>query len=603
MPNPETCECLPGKHCVLKRQNKVKMVDISMWRAKIGHFHLVRVAAAMKPGKVQAFASEEKVTLTDILIFWTVVLTLVRLIFCFYSTCQALTAPMLLSSFKEIEMKGTMGWCQKVEYAHVGLLELKLAVQAPVLVTLCAVNVAWLLSKMLLSGDIEVNPGPTEGQHENPVKEDAEKGKATPETRSDLSVTDILQAIQRQGQLFQSQIEEQTKHIQQQGQLFQSQIEDQTKQLQQQLQQQLDKHCEELTKQNEAIKSELCEMKDNLKKVTDKCEGINERCNRLESDNEKVNDHVKNVVMNMNDLCQETKEMKDENGILSEKVEELRGELERMNSEVDRLEEFSRRDNLRMFGVASISGEGREGYDECSAAVCSALNGIAGEREWTERDIARAHRMGQPRAGEPRPMIVKFTQWRDKMRLLTDKALRERLERRGVRVANDLTRRQMDMVSQAKREGKAAYFVKGKMTIGPKRADPRTFSHVVAGHDTLYSNEPRSQSLSTSSHSPSLTLPLSSNGDDVTRSRVSLPLTDRDSREVSQSRGDRETALGQKRMGERQGAELRSRTGVAQAASNKQPGISGFLRGQTSSASRPNATGGSRALRSNSQAK
>ena len=60
------------------------------------------------------------------------------------------------------------------------------------------------------------------------------------------------------------------------------------------------------------------------------------------------------------------------------------------------------------------------------------------------------------------------------MSLFHNKVLRKfnDLNERGVRFANDLTRRQADVVATAKREGKAAFFVRGKLTIGPQRPDP-----------------------------------------------------------------------------------------------------------------------------------
>jgi hypothetical protein len=275
-------------------------------------------------------------------------------------------------------------------------------------------------------------------------------------------VADILLAIKQQGQRFQEQTEMIAKT----------------------LQEELLKHRQEQARQNDAIRSELSEMKKDLKQVSGKCEDLNERCSKIESENNKIFDHVANMSQDVNALNDglnvESDERKEEREKTCDLMYEMKEELERMSSEIDRLEEFSRRDNLRMFGIGSVIGNERENYDDCCAAVCNVLNHVDGlNREWTERDIVRAHRVGQARSGQPRPMIVKFSQWKDKMRLITDKPLRGKLEREGVRVANDLTRRQAGMVAEAKREGKAAYFVKGKMTIGPKRADPRSFSQVV----------------------------------------------------------------------------------------------------------------------------
>ena len=53
-----------------------------------------------------------------------------------------------------------------------------------------------------------------------------------------------------------------------------------------------------------------------------------------------------------------------------------------------------------------------------------------------------------------------------------------------MRVVNDLTKRRASVVAEAKKEGKVAYFRKGKLTVGPKRPDPRTYADVAAADET-----------------------------------------------------------------------------------------------------------------------
>ena len=58
------------------------------------------------------------------------------------------------------------------------------------------------------------------------------------------------------------------------------------------------------------------------------------------------------------------------------------------------------------------------------------LNSVGGQRMWTPDDIARAHRVGQSREGEPKPMIVKFSRWGDNTAVITE--YRDNLADRGV---------------------------------------------------------------------------------------------------------------------------------------------------------------------------
>ena len=106
------------------------------------------------------------------------------------------------------------------------------------------------------------------------------------------------------------------------------------------------------------------------------------------------------------------------------------------------------------------------------AAVVDTLNSTDGPKEWSPDDIVRAHRVGQSKYGQPRPMIVRFCRWRDKMSLLSDRVTRDKLKQQGITLANDLTRAQACMVAQARRDGMRAYFRRGKMVIGPPLPDP-----------------------------------------------------------------------------------------------------------------------------------
>ena len=97
--------------------------------------------------------------------------------------------------------------------------------------------------------------------------------------------------------------------------------------------------------------------------------------------------------------------------------------------------------------------------------VVDALND-AGELTipFTMSDIQQAYRInGRRRRNEPRPLIVEFTHWCDKLGILMNKDIRDHLRQNGVRVANDLTRRQSSQVAEIRRQGKVGYFLSGKL--------------------------------------------------------------------------------------------------------------------------------------------
>ena len=176
-------------------------------------------------------------------------------------------------------------------------------------------------------------------------------------------------------------------------------------------------------------------------------------------------------------------------------------------------------------------------------------------------------------------------------------------------MANDLTRRQIDIVAQAKREGKAAYFVRGKMTIGPKRADPRSYAQAITDTGADIQPTPSFQPRPfVSSPTPLPTHP-------STQSPLSLPDRTSEGNRTSlgaRSRVDRqretETGASPSRTekslpkaggsGPRQTTGQRSGPGAPAASGGKQQqGISSYLRGQQGAATRPTLAGASQATR------
>ena len=559
-----------------------KMVDICLWRGRIGCFHLARVAAALKRGKKQAPGDgRTDVTLVDILIFCIVLLSLVKLGFCAYYNVQAAGSCPFLPTLESTMMRQTLSSWEESRH-DVSVLETKLFLQVPMVVTLCVGNLAWSIRKILLSNDVESNPGPEHVDHTPDTAANVDKqGEVKVGESGSVGSADILTAIQKQGQLFQAQLKE------------------------------LKEHSDEQTKR---ITEGQKEIKDDLRRVSEECERINQRCNQIEEKNKDLAEKVWENRSEVKVLQAESEKREEENRMLGGRVKDLTEDIERMNSEIDRLEEFSRRDNLRMFGVPSVSASDKETYDDCSAAVCNVLNSVDRTREWSDKDIVRAHRVGQPRRGEPKPMIVKFSQWRDKMMCLTDKTFRGKLEREGVRVANDLTKRQMDIVSEAKREGKAAYFVKGKMTIGPKRPDHRSHAEVSSNGvfvDTAPSTPVNQWALPPTSLSHPPTQSASGALHDVTAvagNSLSVNTCGNQGEAgagVSQPRGACQLHVtGPNKDGQRSTVGPRSRSSApVTGAGKQQPGISSYMKGQHGSGNRTTPTGGmsqsnSRTLRS-----
>ena len=138
--------------------------------------------------------------------------------------------------------------------------------------------------------------------------------------------------------------------------------------------------------------------------------------------------------------------------------------VEELEAKLDILESHSRRNNLKIFGLE----EGRrETYELCTDKVIGFLNNYATHKVWSYEDIERAHRLGRQnhRRKQPRPVIIKFYRWHDKLRLLQDHRTRNAMRRDGYRLAADITRQQAAQLQNLKHEGKRGYYRNGKLHV------------------------------------------------------------------------------------------------------------------------------------------
>jgi archaellum component FlaC len=219
-----------------------------------------------------------------------------------------------------------------------------------------------------------------------------------------------------------------------------------------------------------SMRIDLGDIKSDIGQVRKKCEEIGRRCDSLEEDTQKLTSSLTETKDDVTTLFNVCNTNEDTFRKMFSKFEEANSEIETLKENCEKLESFSRRDNLRMYGVPQR--EKFESFDTCARLVADTLNSVEGPKRWTTDDIARAHRVGESRNGRPKPMIVKFNHWKDKMAVITDREYRDGLKEKGVAVANDLTRKQASMVAEARKEGKVAFFKRGKLTWSPDDPTP-----------------------------------------------------------------------------------------------------------------------------------
>ncbi|MEW8548564.1 MAG: hypothetical protein AB2693_34110, partial [Candidatus Thiodiazotropha sp.] len=133
--------------------------------------------------------------------------------------------------------------------------------------------------------------------------------------------------------------------------------------------------------------------------------------------------------------------------------------LDSLDKDIDRLEAYSRRENIRVFGIPEDCDETPTNIKE---KLLEVFRVASPHKSWSPRDILRAHRIGTTTDSQdnPRPIIVRFLHWDDKMSIYQG---RDDLRTRGVRVADDLTRRQRQTLKKVKDSGRTGYFYKGQL--------------------------------------------------------------------------------------------------------------------------------------------
>lgn len=149
-------------------------------------------------------------------------------------------------------------------------------------------------------------------------------------------------------------------------------------------------------------------------------------------------------------LSQSLKEAHSRIDSLSGEVKNLRVELQRIElrtqEKEDELEQYQRRNNVRIFGVPEVQGEVT---DELVLNIFRETIGV----DLPLNSIERSHRVGAPRvprevdkAPRPRPIIVRFQSHRDRREIFAKK---KALKGSGMVLREDLTPRRAEVLRRA----------------------------------------------------------------------------------------------------------------------------------------------------------
>ena len=199
---------------------------------------------------------------------------------------------------------------------------------------------------------------------------------------------------------------------------------------------------------SQLFNSNMAQATQTNKMIEDNFKRQNTTLHKISSEIDRLNVEAKQNRQGIEDLLQD-----------QECIIQRLDNLERL---VDANEEEAKRCNLKFFGVTET---GRQVMSTISLIV-DVLNYYSAERSWKPEDINRAYRVGERRDyGAPRPIIVHFQHWADKMDLLTDQEMRYKLRQDNIRFTSELTTHQRITVEMYKTQGKTAFFKNGRLQV------------------------------------------------------------------------------------------------------------------------------------------
>ena len=175
-------------------------------------------------------------------------------------------------------------------------------------------------------------------------------------------------------------------------------------------------------------------------------------------------------------IRQEFQEFRDE-------IRQLREENQQLKQKVNNLEQYSRRNSIRIFGIEETENE------SCNSVVKAFLKDQLGVIA-QEEHFDRIHRVGKKTKDtrvltrssvsnkpRPRPLIVKFTSYRYKREVLK---VKRALKGSGKFIAEDLTKENYELLKKASEENKvkAAWTADGRIVVQMKSGEIKTITNI-----------------------------------------------------------------------------------------------------------------------------
>ena len=159
---------------------------------------------------------------------------------------------------------------------------------------------------------------------------------------------------------------------------------------------------------------------------------VNELKELIENSTEKLMNEIQSLKLELINVKEENQLLKDQQRTLKEEVSDLKQKVLDNRLYNNNLEQWTRRPNVRVFGVKDINP--KESAEETEKKFIDVLKIMGLENLRQGIDIA--HRVGSFKPGKSRPIIVKMHGRKDKVEIMKNK---KALKGSGIGVSEDLT--------------------------------------------------------------------------------------------------------------------------------------------------------------------
>ena len=158
----------------------------------------------------------------------------------------------------------------------------------------------------------------------------------------------------------------------------------------------------------------------------------------------------------------------------AEAISAIESRLDKLDLQQEKQEQYSRRENIILHGIEETAND--NDFWSMRNRCTDILNGCLNQ-PLAPNDIVRAHRLGKEKTKGPRPIIIRFKNFADKLAVLKS---RSTLKDKGIGVANDLTRNQRSELQALKDKGQKGYFKNGQLHIdNNKQNQPKERSYLT----------------------------------------------------------------------------------------------------------------------------